>query len=149
MSNRVALGQGSRIAGTLLPHGCSILNPRSWILLLTLFPRQAVKSPSGPAPAVVLFVELSLESVQHVVDLGESRSLERMAGIERAVAAAANQHYGAVNARSFSHVSDEIGIDVPVRAIVPGDVDRARRMTDKQELHLAAAVDENRVGIGV
>ena len=50
---------------------------------------------------------------------------------------------GPVHARDFLHLSDEMRIDVPVGAVVPGDVMRAARMADEQVLHLAAAIDED------
>jgi hypothetical protein len=49
----------------------------------------------------------------------------------------------------FFYFTDEVGIDLPVGAIVPGHVQHARRMTDKQEFHLAAAIDEQGLGIVV
>ncbi len=36
---------------------------------------------------------------------------------------------------------------VPVRAILPSNVDGTQRVTDKQVLDLGAAVDENRFGV--
>ncbi len=89
-------------------------------------------------------VERALEAVQHVVDVGEARLFQRDAGVERAVAAAADQHDRAVHARDLLHLADEMRVDLPVGTVVPGDVMRADRMTDEEVLHLAAAVDEDR-----
>ena len=57
--------------------------------------------------------------------------------------AAADQHHGPVHAGDLLHLPDEVRVDVPVRAVVPGDVLRALRMADEQVFHLAAAVDED------
>src|SRR5258708_16208720 len=65
------------------------------------------------------------------------------------MAAPANQHDRAVHAGDLLHLPDEMRVDVPVRAVVPRDVLRADRMADEEILHLAAAVDEDRLRIGM
>ena len=94
--------------------------------------------------AVMAVVERPLESVEHVVDVGEAGLLQREAGVERAVAAAADQHDRAIHAGDLLHLADEVRVDFPVGAVVPRDVVRADRVADEEVLHLAAAVDEDR-----
>src|SRR5690606_38956741 len=77
--------------------------------------------------------------------------LERLARFERAVAAAADEHDGAlgvVGPGKLLHLADEVRVDLPVGTIVPGDMQRADRMADEEVLHLAAAVDEQRIRRG-
>src|SRR5512134_622094 len=112
-----------------------------------LLPRQPFEAPAGPGAAVVLLVELAFEAVQHVPHFREAGFLERAAGVERAVAAAADEDDRAVDARRLLYVRDEIRVHFPVRAVVPRHEDRARRMPHEQVLHLAAAIDEDRVRI--
>ncbi len=111
-----------------------------------LLPGQSVESPAAFRAAVMIFVKLTFETVQHVVDLGKAGCLERVAGVERAVAAATDQYHRTIDAGGFFDVRDKIGIDVPVRAVVPRDVYRAGWVADEQVLHLAAAVDEYGIG---
>ena len=96
---------------------------------------------------MMLVVERAFEAVEDVVDLGEAGLLEREPGIDRAMAAAADQHDRPVHARDLLHLADEMRIDFPVGAVVPRDVLRAHRMADEQVLHLAAAIDEHRLRI--
>src|SRR5688572_10933041 len=96
---------------------------------------------------MVLLVELTLEAMQDVPDLGEPRFLERAPGVERAITATADEDDGAIDARRLLHVRDEVGIHFPVRTVVPRHQDRAGRVPHEQVLHLAAAVDEDRIGI--
>ncbi|MND07645.1 hypothetical protein D3C83_297640 [compost metagenome] len=42
---------------------------------------------------------------------------------------------------------DEFRIDIPVRAVVPRHQDRAGGVPDEQILHLAPAIDEDRVRV--
>jgi hypothetical protein len=116
-----------------------------------LLPGQAFEAPAVHRAAMVVVVEFAFEAVQHVVHAGEAGGFERVAGIDRAVAAAADQHHGAVVgvAGEFLHFADEMRIDLPVGAVVPGHMQRPRRMADEEEFHLAAAIDEQRLGIVV
>jgi len=115
--------------------------------LSALLPRQPFVAPPGPGSPVMVLVEFALESVQHVVDFGEACFFERAAGIERAVAAAADQNDGAIDTGRFLYMCDKIRVDFPIRAVVPRHQDRARGMTHEQVLHLAAAVDEDGIRI--
>ena len=68
----------------------------------------------------------------------------------RAVAAAADEDDGAVaeiGARELLHLPDEVRVEVPLGAVVPGHHHRAHGVAHEHELHLAAAVDEHRVGV--
>src|ERR1039458_2984299 len=112
-----------------------------------LFPGQAVVTPAGNGIALMMIVQFAFKAVQHVIDLGEAGFLQRGARVQRAVAAAADKYQRPVHARRFLHVADEMRIYLPVRPVVPGDHDRARRMPDKQEFHLAAAIDEYRAWV--
>src|SRR5512138_1923156 len=110
-----------------------------------LLPGQAVVAPARERVALVPGVERALEAVRYVVDAPETMRLQRRAGFLRAVAAAADEHdrpLGVVGPGELLHLADEVRIDVPVGAVVPGDVQRAQRMADEQVLHLAAAIDE-------
>jgi len=40
------------------------------------------------------------------------------------------------------HLADEMRVDLPVRPVVPGDMQSTGRMADEKEFHLAAAIDE-------
>ena len=91
----------------------------------------------------MLLIKLAFEAVQHVVDFGEAGLFQCAAGVERTVAAAADQHYRTIDAGGFFYMCHKIGINVPVRPVVPRNVNCACRMTDEQVFHLAAAVDEH------
>jgi hypothetical protein len=92
----------------------------------------------------VLVVEFALEAVEHIAHLAETRLLQRKARLFRAVAAAADQDDRAIDARRFLDVSNEIRVDVSIGTVVPWNHHGTDRMADEQELHLAAAVDEQR-----
>ena len=99
---------------------------------------------------MVLVVEFTFESVNHVINLGEPGALQRLARFERTVAAAADEHdrsRGVIGAGELPYLADEMRIDLPVRAVIPRDMQRPQRMTDEQVLHLAAAVDQQRIGV--
>src|SRR5687767_6816441 len=84
---------------------------------LRLLPRQAVVAPSAPAVSMMALVELPFEAVQHVVDLLESRLLQRAAGIHRAITAAADQHHRLLGFCRFLHLRQKLRIDLPIRRI--------------------------------
>src|SRR5207237_3971168 len=88
--------------------------------------------------------------VHDVHDALESGALERFPGLDGAVAAAADEHHGTVveiGARELLHLLHEMRIELPFGAVVPRDHYGAERMADEHVLHLAAAVDEERVGV--
>lgn len=92
-------------------------------------------------------VERPLEAVEDVVDLLEARFLELEAGGDRALPAATDQHDRSIHARDLLHLTDEVRIDLPVGALVPGDVMGTRGVPDEQIFDLAAAIDEHRIGV--
>lgn len=96
---------------------------------------------------MVVVVELAFKAVQHVVDLGETGFLQRTSRIQRPVAAAADHHHRPVDAGRLFDVGDKMRVDVPVRAVVPGNVNRTDRVAHEQVFHLAAAVDEYRIRV--
>ena len=87
-----------------------------------LLPGQSLRSPPRQRVAMMIVVERTLETFQHVVDLGESGLLQCLARRHRALPAAADEDDGAVHAGYLAHLADEMRIDVPVWAVVPGDV---------------------------
>ena len=95
-------------------------------------------------------VQLAFEAVHHVHHVLEAGALERLARLDGAVAAAADEHDGTlleVRARELLHLAHEVGVLLPLGAVVPGDHHGADGMADEHVLHLAAAVDEHRVGV--
>ena len=109
----------------------------------TVAPRAALPCASRPAFPGGALVERALEAVEHVVDVRETGLLQRETGVDRAVAAAADQHDRPVHAGDFLHLPDEMRVDLPVGPVVPGDVVRADRVADEEVLHLRPAVDED------
>src|SRR5688572_5989921 len=73
-----------------------------------LLPRQPFVPPAGLRVAMVLLVELTLEAMKDIRDLGEPGFLERAAGVERAITASADEDDGAIDARRLLHVRDEV-----------------------------------------
>ena len=94
-------------------------------------------------------IEVALKTVQHVVHVGESGFFQRQSGIHGSAARTADQHDGTVRTGGFFYVRNEIGVDVPFGPIDPGDQDGALGMTDEHVFHLAAHIDEYRLGIGL
>ncbi len=114
---------------------------------LDLLPGKPLETPSGCRIALVLLVELALESVQYIIDIGEAYLLECDARIDGAIAAAANNHHRAVDARGLFYLRNKVRINFPIRSIVPRNYHRADGMADKKELHFAAAINEQRIWI--
>src|SRR5574341_42215 len=117
---------------------------------LALLPGQAFVPPARGVVALVTRVERSLEAVRDVVDAREAVTLELLARLLRAVAAAADEHdraHRVVGAGQLLHLPNEVRIDLPVRTVVPRNVQRPHRVADEEVLHLAPAVDEQRIGI--
>ena len=65
------------------------------------------------------------------------------------MSAPADEDDGSVHAGDLLHLPDKMRIDVPIGSVIPSHMLRADGMADEEELHLAAAVDEDRLGIGV
>src|SRR5258706_1876005 len=114
-----------------------------------LLPRKAVDAPAVAGVAVMILVELAFEPVEHVEYALETRALERLARLDRAIAAAADEHHRTlveVRPGDLLHLPDEMRIQVPVGAVIPRHHHRPVRMADEHVLHLAAAIDEDRIG---
>src|SRR5487761_1977209 len=108
-----------------------------------LLPGQPFLAPATDRPAVVTFVQRTLEAVDDVVNLGESGLLEFLARGGRALPAAADQHDRTVHARHFLHLPDEMRVHLPVGRLVPRHVVGPRRVADEQVFHFAAAIDHH------
>src|SRR2546422_1643725 len=118
--------------------------------LSVLFPGKAVDTPTVAGVAVVGLVELALEAVQDVHHAVEARALQRLASLDGPVAAAADEHhrpFHEIGAGELLHLPDEMRVELPLGAVVPGDHHRAQRVPYEHVLHLAAAVDEQRVRV--
>ena len=85
--------------------------------------------------------------MQDVVDLGEAVFFEVAPGFDRAPPRAADQHHRPVDRCRLARMAEKIGVDVPVGAVLPGDVDRPLGMADEQVFNFRAAVDEDRFGM--
>ncbi len=95
----------------------------------------------------MLVVEFTLESMQHVVDLGKAGTFQRVAGVERAIAAAADDDDWPVDAGRLFDMGDEMRVDVPVGTVIPCHMDGSDWMANKKIFHFAAAIDEYRIWI--
>ncbi len=95
----------------------------------------------------MIVVELALESVKHVEDLGKTSGLKRVTGVERAIAAPANDDYRAVDAGRFFDMGDEMRVYVPVGAVIPCHMDGSHWVANEQIFHFAAAIHEYRIRI--
>src|ERR1700687_502366 len=98
----------------------------------------------------MLFVELAFEPVEHVHHVLESGALEGFARLDGPVATATDEHHGALLAigpcESF-YLIHKMGIELTVRSVVPRHHHRPHGMADEHVLHLAAAIDEDRLRI--
>lgn len=87
--------------------------------------------PAVQAASLVGFVEIPLETVKNVVDMLEAGVLQYLPGIQGAHAASAYQQDRAAFVCDLSHVRHEIGVDFPIRSVVPGNMDGSYRMPDE------------------
>ena len=99
----------------------------------------------------MLIVEVALEAVGDIDDIAEAGGDQRLTGRERAVSAAADQHHRsfATVPREPSDFAHEVRVDLPVGAVVPRHMDRARRVTDEEVFDLAAHIDQQGLGVGL
>src|SRR3989338_3314174 len=116
---------------------------------LRLRPRQAVEAPAVVRIAMMALVEIALETVLDIVDIMHPGFFKRLTGLCGAPPGAADEQYGAVDAGGLAYMRDKHRVDLPFRAVHPGDVDGTSRMADKHVFHLAAHVDKHRFGIGL
>jgi hypothetical protein len=117
---------------------------------VVLLPRKAVDAPAVAGVAMVVLVELALEPMEHVEHILEARALEGLARLDGAISAAADEDHRAlveIRPGDLLHLPDEMGIQVPVRAVIPRHHHRPVGMADEHVLHLAAAIDEDRIGV--
>jgi len=103
-----------------------------------------VFAPAANVATLVVVIEITLEALEDVIDLGEARTFERLTGVHTAIARPTNQHHWPIDgvATGFFHLADKMRIDVPVRPVIPRNHHRADWMAHKQKLHLTAAIDE-------
>ena len=99
--------------------------------------------------AMMVFVAIAFETFKHVDHCFKAAVFKRIAGFDRARAAAADQQHWLCDAGFGFDLSDEMRIDFPVGRFAPRDVYRADRMADEQELNFAAHVDQYRIGVGL
>lgn len=92
-------------------------------------------------------VALAFEAVQHVDDLGKPGSQQRRAGLDAAMAAAANQYHRPVQIAfgQAARLGDEVAVGLPVLAVVPRQMNRAYRMSDKVVFDGAAYIQKQRL----
>ena len=93
----------------------------------------------------MIVVEFALESMKHGVALGKAGCFKRVTGVERAIAAPADNDHGSVNAGRLFDMSDEMRIDVPVGAVIPCHMDGPDGMANEQVFHFTATINEYRI----
>ena len=87
--------------------------------------------PAIEHAALVMFVQLAFKAIEYVIHLGETGVFQGMAGFFGTVTAAANQNHRTIMRSGHAHLSDEVRVQGPIDAVVPGNEDSARRMTDE------------------
>jgi hypothetical protein len=94
---------------------------------------------------VVIVVERAFETFQHVDHLREAGRLQRLAGIDRAIAAAADEQHRPrqVALDHPRHLGGELRVDLPIRRLLPGDMLGADRMADVHVLDFGPAIDQH------
>ena len=105
-------------------------------------------SPAVHRAAMMVVVELAFEAVQHVEHPSEPGGFKGVAGIDRAISAAADQHHRTIPgmAGELLHFPYEVGVDFPVGAVIPRDVADAGRMPDEEEFHFTTTIDKQGAG---
>ena len=97
---------------------------------------------------MVLGIELALKAFEHIAHAGKTAFLKSEPGIDRQLAAAADQDDRAVLATG--HARDLVGkmwVDLKIRLGIPFDVDRINRVAYVIKLGLGAAIDQQGVRI--
>ena len=97
-----------------------------------------------------VFIEIALEAFEHIDHPSETCCLQRLTGIHRTPATAANEQHRPrpVALEHSCHLVGKTRIDFPVRPILPGDVLGTHRMADIHVLDLGPAIDEDSLGMG-
>ncbi len=115
-----------------------------------------METPTTDTVAMMLAIELSLKSLSDVIDLLKSIFYQKLTGLQRAFAAAAYKHNRgtaeiAVRAtdppqHQLPDLDHKMRIDLPLRFIDPGDMDRAGGVTYEQIFHIGAHIDQKGAG---
>ena len=97
-----------------------------------------------------VFIEIALEAFEHIDHLSETCCLQRLTGIHRTPATAANEQHRPrpVALEHSCHLVGKARIDFPVRPVLPGDMLGTHRMADIHVLDLGPAIDEDSLGMG-
>ena len=97
-----------------------------------------------------VFIEIALEAFEHIDHPSETCCLQRLTGIHRTPATAANEQHRPrpVALEHSCHLVGKTRIDFPVRPVLPGDVLGTHRMADIHVLDLGPAIDEDSLGMG-
>ncbi len=108
-------------------------------------------TPTPQGATVVVFVEVAFKALIDMKDIAETRCDERVACVQRPLAAAADQYdrsgvhpiVGRCAAeQEFSNFSHEMRIDDPVGLVYPGDMQSARRVPDPEIFHRRSDIDQ-------
>ena len=97
-----------------------------------------------------VFIEIALEAFEHIDHPSETCCLQRLTGIHRTPATAANEQHRPrpVALEHSCHLVGKTRIDFPVRPVLPGDMLGTHRMADIHVLDLGPAIDEDSLGMG-
>lgn len=97
-----------------------------------------------------VFIEIALEAFEHIDHPSETCCLQRLTGIHRTPATAANEQHRPrpVALEHSCHLVGKARIDFPVRPVLPGDMLGTHRMADIHVLDLGPAIDEDSLGMG-
>ena len=97
-----------------------------------------------------VFIEIALEAFEHIDHPSETCCLQRLTGIHRTPATAANEQHRPrpVALEHSCHLVGKARIDFPVRPVLPGDMLGTHRMADIHVLDLGPAIDEDSLGVG-
>lgn len=104
-------------------------------------------APAVVRVAMMVLIQVALETVQHVINIGEARLFQREPGIHGATARTADQHNGAIEAGRLFYLCNEVRIDFPFGPVYPWDQYGTLRVADKHVLHFTAHIDEYRLWI--
>lgn len=97
-----------------------------------------------------VFIEIALEAFEHIDHASETCCLQRLTGIHRTPATAANEQHRPrpVALEHSRHLVGKARIYFPVRPVLPGDMLGTHRMADIHVLDLGPAIDEDSLGMG-
>ena len=95
----------------------------------------------------MVVVEFAFEAEEHVVHVAETVLFQVLAGFFRTIAGAADQDHRPVVRSGHADLAEEMRIQIPVDALIPGNQDGADRMPDEKKFEFRTAVDQNGVGL--